>query len=51
MFARLYTRRSLYFNIALLLLLVVVWCVSYAGPVFKTFFTAAAELLAAKLQQ
>ena len=38
MFARLYSRRSVYFNIALLLLLVVVWCISYAGPVFKTFF-------------
>ncbi len=38
MLSRLYTRRSLYFNIALLLLLIVVWCVSYAGPVFRSFF-------------
>lgn len=32
------SRRSVYFNIALLLLLVVVWCVSYAGPVLQSFF-------------
>ena len=38
MFARLYSRRSIYFNIALLFLLIVVWCLSYAGPVFRTFF-------------
>ena len=38
MFSRLYSRRSIYFNVALLFLLIVVWCISYAGPVFKTFF-------------
>ena len=32
------SRRSIYFNLALLLLLAVVWCVSYAGPVLQSFF-------------
>ena len=32
------SRRSIYFNFALLFLLAVVWCISYAGPVFKSFF-------------
>lgn len=32
------SKRSIYFNFALLLLLAVVWCVSYAGPVLQSFF-------------
>ncbi len=32
------SRRSIYFNFALLFLLAVVWCVSYAGPVLQSFF-------------
>ena len=36
--SRFRSRRSIFFNVALLLLLVVVWCVSYAGPVLQSFF-------------
>ena len=32
------SRRSIYFNFPSLLLLAVVWCVSYAGPVWQSFF-------------
>lgn len=32
------TRRSIFFNLALLCLLVVVWCVSYMQPVLRSFW-------------
>ena len=35
---RIRPRRPVYFNLALLLLLAIVWCVSYAGPVLQSFF-------------
>lgn len=35
---RIRPRRPVYFNLALLSLLVIVWCVSYAGPVLQSFF-------------
>ena len=38
MFSYFRTRRSVYFNIAFLFVLAVVWLVSYMQPVLRSFF-------------
>lgn len=38
MFSFFCTRRSIYFNISLIFLLIVVWCVAYMHPVLRSFF-------------
>lgn len=33
-----YTKRSIFFNLALICLLVIIWCVAYMQPVLRSFF-------------